>query len=73
MIDRIIVWTLPEVTLTMAKHRFTAEQSILKLREAEVEQAKIKTIKEVSRKFVILDKMYYRLAVGFGSLKLDHR
>ena len=31
----------------MAKSRFTAEQIILKLREAEVEQAKGKTIEEV--------------------------
>ena len=36
----------------MAKSRFTAEQIILKLREAEVEQAKGKTIEEMCRKLV---------------------
>jgi hypothetical protein len=36
----------------MAKSRFTAEQIILKLREAEVDQAKGKTIEEVCRKQV---------------------
>ena len=44
----------------MVKSRFTAEQIILKLREAEVEQAKGKTIEEVCRKLGIVDKTYYR-------------
>ena len=44
----------------MAKSRFTAEQIIMKLREAEVEQAKGKTIEEVCRKLGIVDKTYYR-------------
>jgi putative transposase len=55
----------------MAKSRFTAEQIILKLREAEVEQAKGKTIEEVYRKLGIVDKTYYRWRKEYGGLKLD--
>ena len=55
----------------MAKSRFTAEQIILKLREAEVEQAKGKTIEEVCRKLGIVDKTYYRWRKEYGGLKLD--
>jgi hypothetical protein len=49
----------------MAKSRFTAEQIILKLREAEVEQAKGKTIEEVCHKPGIVDKTFAASAGRF--------
>lgn len=55
----------------MARSRFTAEQIILKLREAEVEQAKGKSVEEVCRKLGIVDKTYYRWRKEYGGLKLD--
>ena len=55
----------------MARGRFTAEQIIMKLREAEVEQAKGKSIEEVCRKLGIVDKTYYRWRKEYGGLKLD--
>ena len=55
----------------MARSRFTAEQIILKLREAEVEQAQGKSVEEVCRKLGIVDKTYYRWRKEYGGLKLD--
>ena len=55
----------------MARSRFTAEQIIMKLREAEVEQSQGKSIEEVCRKLGIVDKTYYRWRKEYGGLKLD--
>ena len=44
---------------------------LMKLREAEVEQAKGKSIEEVCRKLGIVDKTYYRRRKEYDGLKLD--
>ena len=55
----------------MAKRRHTAEQVIGKLREAEVELAKGKTVAEVCRKLAIAEQTYYRWRKEYGGLRLD--
>ena len=44
----------------MARQRFSVEQIIHKLREADVELAKGTAVKQVCRQFNIADKTYYR-------------
>ena len=46
--------------LGMRRKRFTAEQIIGKLREAEVELAKGATVGQVCKKLGITDQTYYR-------------
>ena len=55
----------------MAKKRYTAEQIIRHLREAEVELAKGQTTGEVCRKLGITEQTYYRWRKEYGGLKLD--
>ena len=55
----------------MAKRRHTAEQVIGKLREAEVELAKGKTVGEVCRKLAIAEQTYYRWRKEYGGLRMD--
>ena len=55
----------------MAKSRFTAEQIISKLREAEVLQAQGATIREVCKKLSVTDQTYYRWRREYGGLKVD--
>jgi transposase-like protein len=56
---------------SMSRKRFTVEQIVQKLREAEVELAKGRSIIEVSRQLGITDQTYYRWRKEYGSLKMD--
>ena len=55
----------------MARKRYTAEQIITKLREAEVELAKGQTTPQVSKKLGISDQTYYRWRKEYGGLRVD--
>jgi transposase-like protein len=44
----------------MSRKRFTAEQIIPKLREAEVELARGRTVRQVCKKFGVTEQTYYR-------------
>ncbi len=44
----------------MARKRFTAEQIIIKLREAEVDLAQGKTVGQVSKQIGVTEQTYYR-------------
>jgi transposase-like protein len=55
----------------MGRRRHTAEQVIGKLREAEVELAKGKTVAEVCRKLAITEQTYYRWRKEYGGLRVD--
>jgi putative transposase len=51
--------------------RYTAEQIVNKLREAEVELSKRQTIPAVAKKLGITDQTYYRWRKEYGGLKVD--
>lgn len=55
----------------MIRRRFTAEQIIHKLREAEVELAPGKTIPEAFKKIRVTDQTYYRWRKEYGGLRTD--
>ena len=55
----------------MARKRFTAEQIIPKLREAEVELARGRTVSQVCKKLGITEQTYYRWRKEYGSLRMD--
>ncbi len=55
----------------MARKRYTAEQIITKLREAEVELAKGQTTPQVCKKLGIADQTYYRWRKDYGGLRVD--
>ena len=55
----------------MPKKRYTAEQIIRHLREAEVELPKGQTTGEVCRKLGITEQTYYRWRKEYGSLRVD--
>jgi transposase-like protein len=55
----------------MPRKRFTAEQIITKLREAEVRQAQGASIREVCKQLEITDQTYYRWRREYGGLKVD--
>ena len=55
----------------MPRKRFTPEQIITKLREAEVELAKGLTTVDVVRKLGITEQTYYRWRKEYGGLRLD--
>jgi transposase-like protein len=55
----------------MAKRKHTTEQIIRKLREAEVEQSKGQSIKEVCKKLGITEQTYYRWRKEYGGLRMD--
>ncbi len=55
----------------MARQRFSAEQIIHKLREADVELAKGMAVRQVCRQLDITDKTYYRWRREYGGLKVD--
>ncbi len=55
----------------MAKKRYTAEQIIRHLREAEVELIKGQTTGVVCRKLGITEQTYYRWRKEYGSLRVD--
>jgi len=51
--------------------RYTPEQIIGKLREAEVELAKGATIAQVAKKLEITDHTYYRWRAEYGGMRVD--
>ena len=53
----------------MTKKRYTSEQIIHKLREAEVELAGGKTVPAVCRKLGISEQTYYRWRKQYGGLR----
>ena len=55
----------------MGRKRHTAEQIILKLREAEIELAQGQTTAEVVRKLEITEQTYYRWRKEYGGLSVD--
>jgi len=55
----------------MRKKRFTTEQIIHKLREAEVLLAKGKSVAEASKQLDISEQTYYRWRKEYGGLKTD--
>jgi putative transposase len=55
----------------MPRKRFTAEQIITKLREAEVELAKGQSAAQVCRKLGIGQQTYYRWRREYGGLRVD--
>ena len=55
----------------MGRKRFTPEQIIRKLREAEVLISKGMTIPEASRKLGVTDQTYYRWRKEYGGLRTD--
>jgi len=55
----------------MAKKRFTAEEIIGKLREAEVLSAQGQSIREICKRLSITDQTYYRWRREYGGLKVD--
>lgn len=55
----------------MARKRYTVEQIIAKLREAEVELAKGAKTVEACRKLGISEQTYYRWRKEYGGLRTD--
>ncbi len=55
----------------MPRKRFTTEQIIHKLREAEVELAKGRTTAEVCKRVGITEQTYYRWRREYGSMKMN--
>ncbi len=55
----------------MARKRFSPEQIITKLREAEVELSKGQTVGQVVRKLGITENTYYRWRKAYGGMKVD--
>ena len=55
----------------MAKRRHTAEQVILKLREAEVLLAKGTKMPQVCRKLGVTEQTYYRWRKEYGGLRTN--
>ena len=55
----------------MPRKRYTAEQIITKLREAEVELAKGQSTGQVCRKLGIGEQTYYRWRREYGRLRVD--
>jgi len=55
----------------MPNRKHKSEDIIRKLREAEVELAKGRTVAEVSKHLGITDQTYYRWRNEFGGLKID--
>ena len=55
----------------MPRKRFTTEQVIAKLREAEVGLAQGQAVPEICRKLGISEQTYYRWRKEYGGLRLD--
>ena len=55
----------------MARKRFGAEQIIPKLREAEVELAKGRTVGQACKKLGVTEQTYYRWRKEYGGLRVD--
>lgn len=57
--------------LEMAKKRYTPEQIIRKLREAEIELARDKNVETVCRGLGISPQTYYRWRKAYGGMGVD--
>ena len=55
----------------MARKRHTAEQIILKLREAEVALAQGENVKAVCKQLELTEQTYYRWRKEYGGLRVD--
>ena len=55
----------------MARKRYTAEQIIGKLREAEVALAQGESVAKVARRLGVAEQTYYRWRREYGGLRLD--
>ncbi|MBB5393971.1 transposase-like protein [Herbaspirillum seropedicae] len=55
----------------MPKKRFTSEDIIHKLREAEVMSAQGKTVADISRQLGVTEQTYFRWRKEYGGLKID--
>ena len=55
----------------MPRKRFTAEQIISKLREAEVMLAQDRNIAQVCKKIGVTDQTYYRWRKEYGGIRTD--
>ena len=55
----------------MGRKRFTAEQIISKLREAEVLLSQRSTVVEVSRRIDVTEQTYYRWRKAYGGMRVD--
>ena len=55
----------------MARKRYSSEQIISYLREADVLLAKDSTIGQVCKKIGVTEQTYYRWRKGYGNLSLD--
>jgi transposase-like protein len=55
----------------MAKHRYTAEEVIHKLRGADVLLGQGKTIGEACKQLGVTDHTYFRWRKAYGGLKVD--
>ena len=55
----------------MPKKRFTSEDIIHKLREAEVMSEQGKTVAEISRQLGVTEQTYFRWRKEYGGLKID--
>jgi len=55
----------------MPKQRFTTEEIIHKLREADVMSGQGKTVAEVCKQLGITDKTYFRWCKSHGGLRID--
>jgi putative transposase len=55
----------------VSRTRYTSEQIIAKLREAEVELSRGQSVAEVCRKIGVTDQTYYRWRKVYGGLRMD--
>lgn len=55
----------------MGQKRFTSEQIIAKLREAEVEISRGQPVPQACRKIGVTEQTYYRWRKAYGGLRLD--
>lgn len=55
----------------MARKRFTAEQIVSKLREADVLLGQGLTVAQTCKRIEVTDKTYYRWRKEYGGLKVD--
>ena len=66
-----ISYAIEKESQTMPKKRFTSEDIIHKLREAEVMSAQGKTVAEISRQLGVTEQTYFRWRKEYGGLKID--
>ncbi len=55
----------------MPKKRFTTEEIIHKLREAEVLAAQHRTVADIARQLGVTEQTYFRWRKEYGGLKID--